>query len=104
MYTVYKGHDNVFTILFEENDVAQDLSAVNKVELLYKGTTYDSDTDPNSFDYSTDGADGKIHFKLGIISGITVGKDSRSEIILYDPSNTNGIFWGYISLRVTELV
>ena len=103
MYKVYKGHDNVFTILFEEDDVAQDLSAVTKVELLYKGVTYDSDTDPNSFDFTTDGSDGKVHFKLGIISDIETGTDSRSELVLYDPSNTNGIYWGYIGIKVTEL-
>jgi hypothetical protein len=103
MYTVYKGYDNVFSVQLAEDDVVQDLSAATKVAIIYKGTTYDSDAYATSIDFTTDAATGTIHFKLGIISDLTEGRDSRVELIVYDPANTDGIYWGYLSLRVVVL-
>ncbi|NIT60462.1 MAG: hypothetical protein GWN00_30940 [Aliifodinibius sp.] len=103
MYTVYKGRDNTFTIQLLENDEPYDISAIDKVGIIYKGTEYDSDVYPESFDYTTGASDGKITFKLGAISALTEGRDSKSELITYDPTNTNGVYWGYLSIRVMTL-
>jgi hypothetical protein len=103
MYTVYKGRDNTFTIQLLEDDEPYDISSVNKVGIIYKGTEYDSDSYSGSFDFITDASDGKIAFKLGIISGLPEGRDSKAEVITYDALNTNGVYWGYIALRVMTL-
>lgn len=103
MYTIYKGYDNTFTVQLEDVDEIKDLSAVSKVGILYKGTEYDSDTYPSSFDFVTNPTNGYITFKLGLISALEEGRDSRSELIVYDPSNVNGVFWGYLSLRVKSI-
>ena len=99
MYTVYKGYDNTFTVQLLEDGVAQDLTAATKIEIIYKGESYDSDAYSSSFDLSA-GATGLLTMRLGIISTIPVGTDSRSELIVYDAVNTNGIFWGRLVIKV----
>ncbi len=100
MYTVYKGYDNTFTVQLLEDEEPQDLGAATKVELIYKGESYDSDTYSDSFDFVTGAATGLVIMKLGIISTIPLGTDSRSELIVYDAVNTNGIFWGKLVIKV----
>ena len=103
LYIVYKGYDNTFTVRCLEDKVPVDITAVTRATLLYKEVVIDSTTDPNSFDFDTYATDGDIVFKLGIISDIEVGRDSYAELVLYDAVNTEGIFWGYLAIKVMEL-
>ncbi len=100
MYTVYKGYDNTFTVQLLEDELPQDITAATKIEIIYKGESYDSDTYPTSFDFTSGADTGLIVLKLGIIATIPVGTDSRSELIVYDAVNTNGIFWGRLVVKV----
>ncbi|NIT58631.1 MAG: hypothetical protein GWN00_21110 [Aliifodinibius sp.] len=103
MYTVYKGRDNTFTVQLLEDEEIKQLTGVSSVSIIYKGTEYSSDVYGGSFDFSSNPSLGYITFKLGNIPALPEGRDSRTELIVYDPSNTNGVYWGYMSLKVTTL-
>ena len=108
---IYKGRDNTISIQLastDENGVVThpDLvtSSVSTVELLIKGVFYSSDNYADAFDFTTEGAEGIITMKLGIIEELAVTKDSLAEIITYDPSHVEGLVWGTIPIRIIELV
>jgi flagellar basal body rod protein FlgC len=41
---------------------------------------------------------------LGTIADLEVVKDSRAEIITYDPSHPDGLVWGTIAIQVIQLI
>ena len=108
---VYKGRDNSLSVRLSNTNESgvttyPDLiqGGVTKVELLLKGKYYCSDDYSESFDFTTEGADGIITMVLGTIVDLEVVKDSRAEIITYDPSHPDGLVWGTIAIQVIQLI
>jgi len=97
----YKGYDNPQVLELKTGGVAQDLAAVSKVEVTFNGNTYDSDTYADAFDWTTDSME--LVLRLGLIPGIEVTKDKKSEIVTYDPSNPNGFVWGRVLIIMDEV-
>jgi hypothetical protein len=94
---VYLNRDNTNDLLLKADGSAQDLSSVTRMTLKLDSTTIDSDISPDAFDWDT-GVTGKLVLALGGES-ITEG-EYTAKLTVYDPDNTQGIFWGYIKLVV----
>ena len=102
METIYTGRDNKINLLLKTDGAVQDLTAVTKMELLYKENYYDSDNFGSSFDFSTYATSGIVILDIGSI-GLESGRDKNAEIIVYDASNASGIIWDTFDLKVIEL-
>lgn len=94
---IYLNLDNTIDLLLKADGSAQDLSTVTRMTLELDSTIIDSDSSPDAFDWDT-GVTGKLVLALGGES-ITEG-EYITKLTIYDPDNTNGVFWGYIKLVV----
>lgn len=96
---IYLDRDNVIDLLLKADGEAQDLSAVTRMVLLEDGEefTIDSDEAAGVFDWET-GTTGKITLTLGAQDDIEEGT-YKVWLIVYDPSNTNGIVWDSFFIR-----
>jgi hypothetical protein len=99
---VYLDRDNDFRLLLTADGVAQDLSSVTKIELVDTSGVYtlDSIASPAAFDWIS-GDTGEVIIKLGHET-VAAGK-YKFEFYTYDATNTNGIYWGDISVRFVQL-
>ncbi len=97
---VYLGHDNSIDVILKSNDVAVDLSSVTRITLTLGAKLIDSDngdTDPIRWikpAYIT----GEVRLFLGA-QAIRPG-NYQAPLIVYDPTNPNGIYWANIPLSV----
>jgi len=97
---VYLGHDNRIDILLKADGSAVDLSSVTRMTLTFGSVLIDSDngdTDPIKWakpGYET----GEVRISLGSQS-IAAG-DYRAPLLVYDPTNPNGIVWGLLLIQV----
>jgi hypothetical protein len=101
MLTFYQGYDNVQTIQLTSDDVVQSMLEVTLIEITFDGVTYDSDTSPYVFDWTTDPTE--LVLRMGLLPDIPVAKDKKAEIVTYDPSNPNGLVWGRIAIKIDEV-
>jgi len=103
--TIYANRDNKISLLLKADNVVADLTTVNKVEILFSENYYDSDNWPDAFDYSTRATGGIIIFDLAAItaSAFEAGRDKKTELIIYDGTNPDGIVWDQFDLTVKEL-
>ncbi len=107
--TVYKGRDNYHEIVLqEENDAGEmvpltssQMATITKMEIHYKNAYYDSDDYPDAFDWSTHAAEGKAVLNIGSLS-LPVGKDPKTELIIYDPEHPDGRVWTDFTMAVNE--
>jgi len=92
----YLTRDNTVDLILKADGVVVDLTAVTKVEVLDTGCAWSvsSEDSPTAFDIG--GIDGKLILKFGN-EPIAAGT-YRCQIILYDPSNLDGVVWGEIKL------
>lgn len=100
---VWKDRANPIFIQLTQGGVAlesDDIDLITKAELHYKGGYYSSTDYPDYFDLSTYKADGKIVIKPGLLP-LTVGNDA-AELIIYDATNTEGLFWMQIATQVRD--
>ena len=98
--TFYKDRDNAEIVQLLEDGVAIDMGAVTKVAVYFHGVLYDSTAYATAFDYTL-GA-GKLKLMLGKISGIPARTDGKAEIVIFDTSNTLGIVWGTIRIKMID--
>jgi len=94
---VYLGRDNSIDVILKADGTAQPLSSVTHMELVVSGVTFSSVT-PDYFDWSGS-TTGFVSITLGQSSVLTPGSYD-SELIVYDTSNTSGIYWGEIPIRI----
>lgn len=96
--TVYLGRDNTIDVLLTADDAAVDLSAVTRMVVTEINDEFeiDSDDSPAAFNWDT-GTTGKVVLALGA-EDITAGTYVCS-LIVYDPTNDDGINWGRIVLK-----
>jgi len=98
---VWKDRSNKAYIQLLQDDTVLTESEMNqftKAEIHYAGAYYDSDTYATAFDFSTEAANGKLVVRLGLLP-LPVGNDV-AELILYDPSNTDGLMWLQFAVQV----
>jgi hypothetical protein len=92
--TIYLSRDNKFALRLKENDVVvPDLSIITKVGILFQENYYHSDSFPAAFDYST-------RATAGILEA---GRDKKTELLIYDGTNPDGIVWTQFDLWIKEL-
>lgn len=98
---VYLGRDNSIDLLLNADGVAVNLSSVTKMVLVVDGSTQISSTnlgdDPirwNQVGYDT--GEVRLFLKDELI---TSGRHS-SQLIVYDPTNTDGVVWGSFQVDV----
>jgi len=102
---VYLGRDNTIDLLLKADGVAQSLEDVTKIDLILddEDETTISDTDADAWPIkwapSETGTTGKIMLRLGGESGLSAG-NYTATLVLYDPTNSNGVVWGTFPLRV----
>lgn len=99
--TIYSGHDNVVIRYLRDGREPVDLSSVIKMELRDAGCAVylDSATSPGAFDWS--GGGGKLVLKLGqepVLPGTYI-----FYLIVYDPSNPDGVVWDKIKIKFIAL-
>ena len=97
--TVHLGRDNTIDLLFKIDGVVADISNAERVTIEFGDTLIDSDTSPDTFDWS-DGSDGKLYLTLGEES-IPVGS-YNALIVMYDTIFTDGIVWDDFRCRVVQ--
>lgn len=101
---VYLGHDNTIDFQLVADDEAQDLSAVTKITATF-GTKRISSTDKAAGVITWDQAGydtGEIRLALGGESIPAGGYEMY--IVVYDPSNTDGVVWGPANVLVESEV
>jgi len=99
---IWLGRDNTIDLVFyaeqSSGTTIVDLSTVTQIDVTFgSGTTVSSSTSPTLFSGVTSPI-GEVTFKFGSVD-LTSGK-YRSEIIVYDPDNSNGIVWDKIPIIV----
>jgi len=105
MYTVIVDRDNTFALQLIKNKVVlttNEMQAITKVGLKFNGTEYESDTYPDGeFDWATREAEGVVVFKLG--GTLSAGRDTKAEVIIYSATETLGVVWKTIDVKVLEI-
>jgi hypothetical protein len=92
------GRDNTIDVLLKTNGVAQDLSEVTHMALVFSGVTFTSVGRSTWFDWAS-GTTGQLSLALGGVTGVSPGVyDVR--LIVYDVSNPDGVMWGFIPTLV----
>lgn len=102
--TVYIGRNNGIDLLLKADDVVQNITVINRVQLKDPTTNTvlaDSLTNPTAFDWTTQGAQGILRMFLGGIL-TTVATYRKADLIIYDSTNVDGLCWGNFPLRVRE--
>jgi len=97
----FNNRDNAEIVQLLEDGIAIDLAAVTKVSVKFKGVFYDSTANPTAFDWTI--GSGRMILQLGKIATIPAGSDNAAEITIYDPTHPNGIVWGTIRIKITDL-
>lgn len=97
--TVYIDRNNTIDLLLKADGAAQDLSPVTRMVLSDRAGifTIDSDQVAGAFDWNT-GTTGKVIMALGD-QGLAAGT-YICNLILYDPTNSDGINWGRLVIKV----
>lgn len=98
--TVYLGRDNAIELVLSADGAVQDLTAVTQVDIVDSGCTWSvsSATSASAFDWSSNPTGGVLKMSLGDET-IPAGT-YRCKIVVYDPTNTDGVVWGEIRLAV----
>lgn len=97
---VYLGLDNSIDLILSADGAAVDLTDVTRMTLSFGTLLVDSDNgDTDPIQWKKEGyATGEIRLFLG---GQTIPVGTYSApLILYDPTNTDGVVWGRISILV----
>jgi hypothetical protein len=101
--TIYVDRDNKFSLRLKSDNVVADLTTVSKVGILFQENYYHSNNWPDAFDYATRATGGIIIFDMAAIASLEAGRDKKTELIIYDNTNPDGIIWDTFDLTVKEL-
>ena len=101
---IYLSHGNTIDLILKADEVAQDLSSVTKITATFDDTTIESTkNETGSIKWAVSGYDiGEIRLDMGAQS-IDAGS-YEVPIVVYDPSNTDGIVWGTVNITVNAEV
>jgi hypothetical protein len=98
---VYLGHDNAIRVKILSNGSAVDLSATTRVTLTVSTVLIASTNHATqALTWAKAGYDtGEVRIRLGDNTAISAG-DYEAPIVLYDATETDGVYWGDITLKV----
>lgn len=99
---IYLGRDNKTVLQLKVAGTAEDISGATRMTLNFNGTIVDSDTSPTAFDWSLGSGKVELALKNESIWAGTYRDENAVELVVYDPSNTDGIVWGKINCIVQE--
>jgi len=95
---IYRGRNNSIDLLLKSDGSAHDLSGVTHAEVTFgSGVTLNSGASPWFFSGVTS-TTGQLVLKFGT-AGLTAGIYD-SKVIIYDTSNTSGVMWGKVPIKV----
>lgn len=100
------SYDNSIDLILKENGTALtalQMATITAMGLVYQGTEYKSGDYAAAFDFTTYADDAKVILKPQKITGIAAGRDPKAEVVVYDPSNPNGIVWDTIDLMIQDV-
>jgi len=97
----YLGHDNTIDLLLKADGEAVDLSPVTRIDLEIKNVvTISSTSYPDVIRWTGLDVTGKVIISLDDYDGeLPVGK-YRARLVVYDPTNTDGIVWGDLLIQI----
>ena len=100
---VYLTRDNTVDLLLKMDGVAQDLSSVTRMIVAEENGVWDVDSSDyaSAFNWTT-GTTGKLILDLAVALGTesVSASDYRVRLVVYDPTNTNGIIWDTFVLSI----
>ena len=101
--TIYKGRDNIISLGLKASGVLQDVSASSRMALQVgdriPDMIVDSNTQPNAFDWTTNGANGQVDIDIAELNGIDRGS-FRSRLTVYDATYANGVVWDELMVHI----
>jgi len=99
---VYLGCDNPIDLILSADGAAADLTDVIRMTLSFGALLVDSDNgDTDPIQWKKEGyATGQIRIFLGA-EAITA-KIYSAPLVVYDPTNPEGVMWGRINIKVEE--
>lgn len=102
---VYKGHNNTIDKILKADGTAQDLIGVTQVTITIGDfdTLSSVDKAAGVITWDQDGYDtGEIRIDLGAVAALTGSTEVlKAVVVVYDPSNTDGIRWGSFKIKIT---
>ena len=88
----YLDHDNTIEMVLKSDGLAVDLTPVSRMVLSSAGQVIaDSDLNAGVFDWSA--GSGNLVIALGGLSLPLHREYKNSRLVVYDPTNINGIVW-----------
>ena len=99
--TAYLGRNNAIDLQLQADGAAVDLSSVTRMILRDVSCTWevDSTTSPGAFDWSA--GDGVLSIALG--DEVIAPGAYSVWLIIYDPTDTDGLVWGQLRLTIVDL-
>lgn len=104
--TIYQAHDNSIDLILKADGVAVGTSTVTMITASF-GTVLCKSTDAasgiirwNQAGYDT----GEIRMFLGSATSVVPDKYLDVPIVVYDPTNSNGVVWGTVEIDVLARV
>ena len=99
--TVYLGRDNAIDLTLKVDGAAANLISVTRIDLQAEDCSWSvtSDDSPGAFDWTANPGAGYLSMVLGseaIPEGV-----HRVQLVVYDPTNTEGVVWSEFRLTVT---
>lgn len=97
---VYLGHDNSINVILKADGVAVALDDVTSMTLTFGTTLVSSDNgDDDPIRWAKEGyEDGEVRIFLG--DQTITAAAYRAPLVVYDPTNTDGLVWGLIPMTV----
>jgi hypothetical protein len=105
--TIYLNRQNIIGLSFKYRTPSSadsnvlDISDATRMLVFVDGKTVDSALTPDAFDWSSEGAQGRLYLDLGSVSGLRVGI-FKARVVLYNAIYTKGKTWGYFLLHIKE--
>lgn len=74
---------------------AVDIRNLTRVDCLIHDLTVSSLTEPDVFDWTTEGVNGILRLRLGLANNIDTEAGKRTvRIVVFDTANPEGLAWG----------
>ena len=89
---ISKDRDNIVSLEFDADGVAQDISALTRATLSVGDLLLDSSIHSNVFDWTTAGASGQLDITAGHVNRLSKGK-FKGILTIYDVTYTKGLVW-----------
>lgn len=97
---VYLDRDNTFVEFLSTDRLDVDFSAVTRIDLIAKRCVWEvfSITTPGIITWEEKDGGLEVTFKLGSLD--LVPREYTCSIIVYDPSNPEGVVWGELDVNI----